>query len=180
MSTKEIVVSAVQPPVLYTDDAQGNLQDLRQMRKRFPHFVMPTSATETHRLSSAASVPPEFIEIANVAVTNENALVRGEASTPAEVRDLVQYAAAYEPVADELEALAHFVRHSVIAAKNKAGTEALTTYALAQRLAKRPEGAHLAPYVADMRRALGRARKVKAEAKKAAQQQTPPVPTQES
>ena len=78
-----------------------------------------------------------------------------------------------------MEAFAQFVRHSVTAARNKAGSEALTTYALAQRLAKRVETAHLAPYVADMRRALGRVRKLspeiiarneaRKEAKKAAQ-----------
>lgn len=33
------------------------------------------------------------------------------------------------------------------------------TYALAQRLSKQRKTAHLAPYVADMRRALGRGRK---------------------
>lgn len=86
--------------------------------------------------------------------------------------------------ADELEAMAQFVRFSVTAARHQAGLEALTTYALAQRLAKRPEGAHLAPYVADMRRALGRMRKLSAEAiarreaKKAAQQAAATTPSQ--
>jgi hypothetical protein len=46
--------------------------------------------------------------------------------------------------------------------ENNAGSEALTTYALAQRLAKRPETADLVPHVDDMRRALGISRKVKA------------------
>jgi hypothetical protein len=88
----------------------------------------------------------------------------------------MSYADAYGPLADELEALAHFVRHSVTAARNKAGSEALTTYSLTQRLAKRPEYARLKPYAADMRRALGRMRKVSDEvlarraAKKAAKQ----------
>jgi hypothetical protein len=76
--------------------------------------------------------------------------VRGEGITPAESRDLMRYAEAYSPRADELEALGRF---SVNAARNAAGSEALTVYALAQRLAKRREHAGLAPYVADMRRA---------------------------
>jgi hypothetical protein len=98
-----------------------------------------------------------------VAVTNQKALVREERVPPAEIRDLVSYADAYSPVADELEALAQFVRHSVTVARNTAGSEALTTYSLAQRLAKMPQHAHLVPYVADMRRALGRGRKLTPE-----------------
>jgi hypothetical protein len=81
------------------------------------------------------------------------------ARLPAEVRDLVSYADAYDPLADELEAFAQFLRHSVKAARNLAGSEALTTYSLAQRPAKQPRTAHLAPYVDDMRHALGRVRK---------------------
>ena len=59
--------------------------------------------------------------------------------------------------------------HSVTAARNAAGSEALATYTLAQRLAKEPRHAALKPHVADMRRALGRSRKLTPEeaAKKA-------------
>ena len=62
-------------------------------------------------------------------IANQTSLVRAEGLDPAEIRDLVSYADAYEP---------------------------LTTYALAQRLAKLPEHAGLKPHVADMRRALER------------------------
>jgi len=160
----------------HTEAAQARLQDLRLLRELIPRFVIPTSPKETNRLSAAASVPPEFVELTAVATANEKALMRGDSPLPAETRDLMGYADAYSPVADELEALAQFVRHSVTAARNKAGSEALTTYSLTQRLAKRPEYAHLVPYVADMRRALGRVRKLSAEAlarraeKKAARQ----------
>jgi hypothetical protein len=175
MSTNETAVSTVvstdvpipaTPSTSHTDAAQALLQGARQMRDLFPHLVIPASAADRVRLNSAASVPPEFIELTNVAVANERSLVRGDGATPAEIRDLLDYAAAYEPFADELEAFALFVRHSVATARHQAGSEALTTYALAQRLAKRSATAHLAPYVADMRRALGRARKLTAEARK--------------
>ena len=43
-------------------------------------------------------------------------------------------------------------------ARNTVGSEALATYKIAERLAKLPKTAHLKPYVADMRRALGRTR----------------------
>jgi hypothetical protein len=175
MSTKETVVSTVvstggaipvTPSTSHTDSAQARLQELRLMRDLIPHLVVPESPKDRSRLNNAASVPPEFVEITTVAVANESSLVRGDGATPAEVRDLTGYAHAYGPFADELEAFAQFVRYSVTVARHQAGTEALTTYALAQRLAKRPRTAHLAPYVADMRRALGRVRKLTAEERK--------------
>ena len=154
-------------PTNHAEAAQQRLQELRRWRELIPHFVMPESADETQRLSAAASVSPEFIELTNVAVANQAALVRADGVTPAEVRDLVSYADAYSPVADELEAEAQFIRHSARAARNIAGTEALNRYALAQRLAKQRKTAYLAPHVADMRRALGRSRKASSVAKAA-------------
>jgi len=151
-------------PLSHVDAAQQRIQELRRWQETIPHFVMPASPDATQRLSSAASVSAEFIELTNVAVANQPALVRSDGATPAEVRDLVSYADAYSPLADELEAFAQFVRHSVKNARNIAGSEALTTYSLAQSLAKRRKTAFLATYVADMRRALGRVRKASPEA----------------
>jgi hypothetical protein len=177
MSTKETVVSTVvskddpveaTPFTSYTDSAQADMLDLRQKRRSIPHMVAAASVKDRIRLNAAASVPPEFVELTTVAVANETSLVRGDGATPDEIRDLTAFADAYGPYADELEALALFVRHSVNAARHRVGTEALTTYSLAQRLSKQPAYAHLVPYVADMRRALGRFRKVTAQQSKAA------------
>lgn len=154
-----MTVVITEPPISHADAAQQRIQELRRWRDLIPHFVMPTSQDETRRLSQAASVSAEFIELTNVVVTNQPSVARHESPTPAEVRDLMGYADAYDPLADELEAFAHFVRHSVTSARNLAGSEALTRYAIAQRLARQRKTAHLAPYVTDMRRALGRARK---------------------
>jgi hypothetical protein len=148
----------------HTDSAQARMEELRAFRRAIPNFIIPTSKNETQRLSSAASVPPQFVETTSVAVKNSATLVRPTALTPEEIRGLMSYAESYTPVLDEVEALAQFIRHSIAAAKHKAGTDALTTYAVAQQLAKRPEGADLAPYVEDMRRTLGRRGKRKAAA----------------
>jgi hypothetical protein len=154
----------VETPSSHAETAQQRVQELRRWREVIPNFVLPTSTDDARRLNSAASVSPEFIELTNVALANHPPLVRGEGATPSEVRDLLIYADAYSPLADELEAFAQFIRHSGRAARNLAGTEALTTYALAQRLAKQPKTAYLAPHVADMRRALNRGRKASPEA----------------
>lgn len=147
----------------HTDTAQERILELQRWREQIPRLAIPATPDAAKRLSSAASVSPAFIELTNVALANQPVLVRTEGATPAQVRDMVSYADAYSPLADELEALAHFVRYSVTAARNAAGNEALTTYSLAQRMAKLPRNAHLKPYLADMRRALGRGRKLTPE-----------------
>jgi hypothetical protein len=140
---------------VHSEGAQARVEEIRAMRQKFPNFVIPTSKGERQRLSKAASVPPDFVELNAVAVKNIPSLFRVGAIDPEQARDLMSFAEAYAPVADELEALAAFVRHSVTVARNKAGSDALTTYALARRLAKRPEHAELVPHVDDMRRTLG-------------------------
>ncbi|HEV7485244.1 MAG TPA: hypothetical protein VGQ65_06140 [Thermoanaerobaculia bacterium] len=159
--------------ISHTDGAQACVEDIRAMRQRIPNFVIPDSKNAGRRLAGVASLPQQFIELAAVAVKNSAMLVRGSGADPMQLRDLMSFAEAYAPVADELEALAHFIRHSVALARNKAGNDALTTYALAQRLAKRPETADLAPHVDDMRNALG-ARIRKAGSRKAP---SAPAPT---
>jgi hypothetical protein len=144
------------------DAVQALVEETRAMRARVPNFVIPLKG-DRRRLAPAASVPPDFVELTVVAVTNSTPLVRGGGLDPPRTRDLMDFSSAYLLWAAELEATAEFVRHSAIAARNQAGSDALTTYALARRLAKRPENADLAPHVEDMRRALGRTRKGKSK-----------------
>jgi hypothetical protein len=160
VSTKKNEVSiapAVEPPATsYHEAAQSLVEELHRMRERIPHFVVPTVKGGRRSLSTISSLSPQFVELTALARANFAALARGEGTTPAESRDLMAYADAFAPFADELEALAQFVRFSTSAAKFKAGDEALMTYALARRLVRRAEHAGLAPHVADMRRAFGK------------------------
>ncbi len=168
MSTNKKIESAETtdvPMASYTATAQERIEELRRWREQIPRFAIPSTSDATQRLSNAASVPPEFIELTSIATANHAPLVRGNSRTPEQVRDLVSYSDAIGPLADELEALAKFIRYSAATARNAAGREALTTYALASRLAKQPETAYLAPYAEDMRRALARGRKLSPEAK---------------
>jgi 5-carboxymethyl-2-hydroxymuconate isomerase len=162
------------------EGAVALIDDIRALKDRVPKFVVPGSKKARLEIASAASVPPEFVDLAALAMRNHEELTRGGSFGVPEIRDRVSYAEAYGPVADELEAMALFVRHSVRTAQNEAGSSALTTYALAKRLAKRPETAALAPHVEDMRIALhGRSRKAKAKpAPKPATPGTSPTPTQ--
>lgn len=162
-------------PNPHTVAAQELIATTRAMSQKIPNFVVPASLADRQRIVRAASVPPEFIELSAVAITNSTALVR-EGADVTKMRDLLAFADAYAPFADELEALALFVRHTVTAARNQAGSEALTTYALARRLAKRPATAHLAPVVETMRRALGAPRRKAKATEPAPAPTTPPAP----
>lgn len=162
-------------PVDHSSAAQALVDQLRAMREQIPYFTIPESPLAGARLLRGATVPAPFVELTAVALKNSPALVRGGGADPSQLRDMLTYAGAYSPLADELEALALFVRHSVMAAKSTAGTDALTTYALAKRLAKRPETADLAPHVHDMRRALA-AGKRKAKATPAPSPLPAPTP----
>jgi hypothetical protein len=176
---------AADAPVTTTthhEAAQAIVEQLQRMRETIPHFAVPTVKRARQALVAAASLPPKFIELTTVARTNFPALVRGEGTTPAEARDLMEFAEAYAPLADQFEAMAQFIRFTADVAKGKVGREALITYALATRLSRLPEHAAMAPHVADMRRVLGSrvkrvkdavARKLK-QHQKAAAAATPP------
>jgi len=144
-------VPVTPPEQSYAESALARVEELRAMRDKIPNLVIPETRDARRRLSVAASVPPEFVELASMAVKSHAPLVRGGG------QDLAKsFAEAYGPVGDELEALTSFVKHSVTKAMNTVGSEALTTYALAKRLSKRPESADLIPHVDAMGKALGK------------------------
>lgn len=159
-----------------TETAQALIQEIRAFRQKIPNLVVPTTKGERKQLASAAAVSADFVERIAVAVEGYPMLVRVGAIEPEKAREMMSYAEAFGPLADELEALAYFVRHSVTSIRSKAGSDALITYALARKLAARPEHADLAVHVADMRRTLGPRgrRKAKQDAPEQPPATTPP------
>jgi hypothetical protein len=173
-------VPVTPPQQSYADSALAFVEELRTMRQRIPNLVIPETRDARRKLAKAASVPPEFVELTSMAVKNHAPLVRGGGQDLAQNSDLKSYAEAYGPVADELEAMTTFVRHSVTKALNTVGSEALTTYALARRLSKRPESAELIPHVDAMSKALSK--RIRKSKSKPAPAPAPPAtdPTQPS
>jgi len=137
----------------------------------------PIVSRSAAQLAAASAVPPEFIEQSNVALIAEQALTRPGVDA-GQNRDLVAFSIAYGPVADAMEAAAATIRRTAADARAKAGSEALTTYAIAQRLATHPETAHLSALVENMRRTLSLSSRFRIRRlKKAAQQPAPPTTT---
>src|SRR6266567_2351217 len=92
----------------YTKSAQALIERIRAMQEEIPNFVIPDQRG-SRPLVSAATLPPEFIELATAAAQNHTPLQRGEAAPPEQVRALMDYAKSYVAVADEFEAMAGFV-----------------------------------------------------------------------
>jgi hypothetical protein len=148
----------------HTEVAAARLEELRAMRQVLPHFVIPTDAGATRRLNNTASIAPEFVTLTTVVAKKTEAFGVGGPDV-ARMRERMDFADAYGPVAEEFEAIGQLLRHSIAAALNEAGSAALIIYEVTKRLAKLPETAELAPHVADMQRALGiRARNMRAKA----------------
>ena len=78
MSTKvneDVVVSNAAPNV-HTETALQRVQELRTWREQIPHFAIPLTADATRKLSNAASVPPEFVELTHMATASQASLAR--------------------------------------------------------------------------------------------------------
>src|SRR5713226_6798745 len=119
MSTQKDLVSKqnevpVTPvvPTNHIDAAQTTITEIRGLVQQIPNFQFPASKKEAQRLVPTASVSPQFVELTNVAVANSVPLSRSGAD-PERLRDLRNFADGYAPLADELEAMAYALRHSV-------------------------------------------------------------------
>ncbi|HEV7573212.1 MAG TPA: hypothetical protein VGQ21_17055 [Thermoanaerobaculia bacterium] len=113
-------VPVTTPATSHKAAAAAIIDEVRGLKDRIPHFVIPESTAVRQRLARAASLPPEFIDLASMATRNNEDLAGGGNSVPDD-EDLRSYADAYGPLADELEAMALFVRHSVRAARIRPG-----------------------------------------------------------
>jgi phytoene dehydrogenase-like protein len=138
---------------VHTQEAEAMLDRVEAWRKEIPTFAFPVPKGDRRLQSAARAVPPDLLEQTAVAMKSIDALSRGN-NDAGQQRDLLQYAIAFGPVAAAIVRLGAEMQHSVDVARAKAGTEALVTFHLAERLAKVPGNEDLIPVVAEMRRTL--------------------------
>jgi hypothetical protein len=145
-------------PNPHAKSAKALAEKVRALIAEIPRLT-PLGPNDAQRLSAAASVSEEFLESAR-AVMQKSPLLEGASRTNAPaMRDASAFAMAYEMVLPEAEALMRMLAHTIRVAKAAAGESALDVYAIAQRLAKRKDGAELVPHVKDMQRKLKRGRR---------------------
>ena len=141
--------------VSHLEAAQAVIQKIQEIRDSIPNLAMLTPE-ERRKLSSSASLSHEFVQETVAATQNSSHLAVSGAMDAAQMRDLLAFADAWAPVVVQAESLTRFLTHTVAVAKSRSGSQALVTYSLAQRLAKKPETAYLRPMVEAMRQKLGK------------------------
>jgi hypothetical protein len=159
--------------VSHADAAQALVQKIQEIRDLIPNVVILT-AQERRKLSGASSLSREFVEETVASTQNSTHLAVAGTLDATQMRDLLAFTDAYAPVVAQAESLMRFLQHTVAVAKARSGSQALMTYSLAQRLAKKPETAYLVPMVDAMRQKLG---KRGASRKPQPQPQPAPAPT---
>ncbi|HEX6083853.1 MAG TPA: hypothetical protein VF266_04965 [Thermoanaerobaculia bacterium] len=141
-------------PSPHTEAAKALIDKIRALRDEIPRFT--TDGMANARLLNGLQVPEKFVESASAAVQNSSRLEQAGGADANTLRDAYAYAIAFDPVVEELLALAKFVAHSIRVQRSAAGVCALDVYALSKRIASREGGAELKPFVDDMRRKLNK------------------------
>ena len=169
--TEEVIV-----PSVHIEGAKALAAKVHALLAEIPRFT-PEGPRDAQALASAASLNEPFLESASVLIEKSPLMESASGTTATILRDSCAYALAYEAVLTEANAFTRAMAHTIRAAKAAAGIAALDVYAIAQRLAKRKDGAELVPHVKDMQRKLKRGRR-KATSEPAPDKSVNPAPKQ--
>src|SRR5256885_9340816 len=121
--------------------AAALLEKIRALRSDLPGFTQPQKTTASRRLASNAGLPDDFLESVTVAVQSSPALAAASGINPDEVRETIRFSAAYGPVAEELDAMARAVRHTINVRRANTAQDSLAAYEVAKGLARKTDGA---------------------------------------
>ena len=141
------------------------------LRELLPGFTfLPTA--QRRRITTAGSVPDDFLEAVAVAVESTPNVAGPIPITPIELRDAIRSSRAFLSLADQLELMARGVRETVAEARAEVGKRALATYGVARSVNRHLDLTLAVPHFANMRRALGRTGRKKRPGEPAP---TPPI-----
>src|SRR5579884_3409284 len=139
-----------------SEQARDLMQELRDLQAKVPGYTPEPNEGRKSQIRIKAALPNEFLIAASTAVDSSSALKSATQFDSDAVRKAVEFTQAFEPLADEMEASARAVRHTIALVRASAANDALQAYDIAKGLARKPEGAGLASHIGDMRRTLGR------------------------
>src|SRR5260370_26819863 len=118
----------------YAAMADAFIGQFQTMEQQVPRFTLPLSRPVAKRLIVNANVPDAFLALVSTSLMTSPQLAAGIGTTMQELRDIVNYALSFGPVARRSAAWSAAMEHSVTGARHKAGTHALNVYALAKLL----------------------------------------------
>jgi hypothetical protein len=163
-------------PSAHAVESKAFVGQIRTVREGIPRLT-PEGPRDAKALATRAGVDQEFIEAAGAAMQASDLLDGSSPTTADALRDAVAFVLAYQGALTEAKAFVRALTHTLRVAKATAGGHALDIYALAQRLAKGPNGAELVPHVENMRRKLKNGRR-KATSQPAPEQSVKTAPKQ--
>lgn len=163
MATRRSAV--VSSPVSHSAAVSVVLEKIRALREDIPGFTQPQNRAAAQRLIANASLPDDLLETVSVAIQSSPALASASNVKAEDVRDTIRFAAAYGAVADEAEAFARAVRHTINVRRAETAQACLVVYDLAKGLARKVEGADLVPHILDIRKTIKRGGRRKVAAK---------------
>jgi len=145
---------------LHAEGAKALIERIRALRAEVPRFVLEVPG-EPKKLTPTATLDDGFMESASASIQKSPELETASGTDANTLRDSFGYALAYDAAVLEAFAFARSLAHTVRVQRATAGASALDIYAIAQRFAKRKNGAEFVPHVEDMRRKLKRGKKRK-------------------
>jgi len=141
-------------PSPHAEEARILLEKIRALRAEIPRFA-PAEA-DLRQFNGYSAVPDSALEMASVLIETSDRVKVAVGDEAITLRDSYGYALAYDPVVQELLALARSVTYSIRVQRAAAAASARDVYAVARRISRRKDGTELLPYVEDMRRKLNK------------------------
>ena len=149
-----MLMKSTAAPSPHAETAKAFIEKILAIGAEFPRFTLEGFGNA--RAQNGGAVPEKFVESASVAIQKSIRLENAAGTDATTLRDAYAYVIAFEPVVQELLALAQFLANTIRVQRNEAGLCALDVYNLAKRMSQRKDGAELKPFVDDMREKLGK------------------------
>lgn len=135
--------------------ARQVVEGLRALREQIPEYE-PAPAAMPYLIRNRAAMPTEFLDTA-ASVLDGSELIRNAAPISADrIRENIAFAAAFEAVAEEAEALARAVRFVQARRRAEAAAAAMIVYDVAKIHSKRSDSNDLVAAAKELQRALGK------------------------
>lgn len=139
----------------YQHIAAQFLQAFRAAAAMIPDLESPHSSTAGF-VRAHTTAPMRFLSTVTLAVELNQELVALGRLDAASARDKLEYIAAFRPLLITITAFLRSFAFTINAHRAAVTAESLQVYGLAKALARSPRAAHLGPWVARMKEALGK------------------------
>jgi hypothetical protein len=163
-------------PTKFQLKAEEAIRAMEAIEADLPFFQQHHPASVPF-ITAHRSVPDAFLATTVGSVNQESTLQRPGAPATDRGREVLQFVDAYKQVTVRARQFMRNLRFTVDLERANLASDCLTTYALAQRLAKDPANGNLGEHVLAMKRDLGRALRRRKKGTQTPSSPPAPVPT---